>query len=484
MLGQKERVCKVHPTLCLEDLVPQNHFYRRLEAKLDLSFVRELVAKDYAVRKGRPSIDPVVFFKLQLIMFFEGIRSERQLMTEVTVNLAHRWYLGYDLDEALPNHSSLSKIRDRYGLVVFERFFEEIVERCRHAGLVWGEELYFDGTKVRANADIDKQVPRFYAEAKAHLKAMFADTEEPLASRGLVNTYNGQRLLGSHSNVAIERKGDRWVCPTDPDATPLHSEFGQGRLGYHVHYVVDGGKARIILAALVTPASIMDNTPMLDLARWVRFRWQIHPRIAVGDAKFGTIPNIVGLERDGIQAYLAMPDFKKRFGLYPQERFQYDAERDGYRCPQGHFLALSSYDRHTDAFMYRTLRHICNACPVKAECTTSVYGRIVRRSIFQTYLDRVQAYHQTPAYHKAMRKRSVWIEPLFGEAKQWHQLVQFRLRRLTKVNIQALLVAAGQNIKRLLQPKQDSRPLRPVQAAVLTIPFTKSSFLFCPTKSG
>jgi transposase len=138
-------------------------FYRQVEAKLDLSFVRELVRSAYAPRLGRPSIDSVVYFKLQLIMFFEGFRSERQLMEQVTVNLAHRWYLGYDLDEAVPDHSSLSRIRDRLGLEVFQRFFEAIVERCCAAGLAWGKELYFDGTRVRANADVDKQVPRFFA---------------------------------------------------------------------------------------------------------------------------------------------------------------------------------------------------------------------------------------------------------------------------------------------------------------------------------
>jgi hypothetical protein len=305
-------------------------------------------------------------------------------MAQVEVNLAQRWYLGYDLDEALPHHSSLSRIRDRYGLAVFERFFEEIVERCRRAGLVWGEELYFDGTKVRANADLDKQVPRFYLEAKAHLKSRFRAEPALVSSRGLSDTYNGQRLLGRHSSPAVERQGDIWVCPTDPDATLLHSEFGHGRLGYHVHYVVDGGKARIILAALVTPASIMDNTPMLDLARWVRFRWQVHPKVAVGDSKFGTFPNIVGLEDDGIRAYLAMPDVKKRSGLYPYERFLYDAARDGYSCPQGPFLAHSSYDRHGDAFMYRTSPKICNACRVKAECTTSAYGRGAQALYFPT----------------------------------------------------------------------------------------------------
>lgn len=146
MLGQKTRVCKVHSALCLEELVPQNHFYRQVDAKLDLSFVRVMVAEDYSARLGRPLIDPVVFFKLQLIMFFEGIRSERQLMEQVKVNLAFRWYIGYDLNERVPDHSSLSKIRDRYGLEIFQQFFEEIVERCRAAGLIWGQErnILFD----------------------------------------------------------------------------------------------------------------------------------------------------------------------------------------------------------------------------------------------------------------------------------------------------------------------------------------------------
>jgi transposase len=124
MLGQKARVCKVHRALCLDNLVLLDHFYRQVEAKLDLSFVRSLVATTCSAQKGRPSIDPVVFFKLQLIMFFEGIRSERQLMEQVRVNLAHRWYIGCDLDEAVPDHSTLNRIRNRYGLAVFQRFFQ------------------------------------------------------------------------------------------------------------------------------------------------------------------------------------------------------------------------------------------------------------------------------------------------------------------------------------------------------------------------
>ena len=132
----------------VEALIPADHFYRYLDAKLDLSFVREW-ARDCYAASGRPSIDPVVFFKLQLIMFFEGLRSERKLMETVALNLAHRWYLGYHLDEPLPDHSSLTRICQRLGLAHFRRFFEHIVQLCLEAGLVWGEELFFDATKVR-----------------------------------------------------------------------------------------------------------------------------------------------------------------------------------------------------------------------------------------------------------------------------------------------------------------------------------------------
>src|SRR5215204_4458454 len=157
----------------LEDLVPASCFYRHLETKLDLSFVREWTRELYAER-GRPSIDPVVFFKLQLVMFFEGIRSERLLIETASLNLAHRWYLGYALDEELPNHSSLTRIRQRLGVATFERFFERIVDLCQEAGLVWGRELYVDATKVAANANLDSLVPRFYYEAKSHVADLFA----------------------------------------------------------------------------------------------------------------------------------------------------------------------------------------------------------------------------------------------------------------------------------------------------------------------
>src|SRR5436305_2774907 len=176
MMGKKERgfAPLIHVS-SLEELVPADHFYRHLERALDLSFVREFVQETYA-GKGRPSIDPVVFFKLQLVMFFEDIRSEVQLMRHAADRLSVRWYVGCDLGEPLPDHSSLPRIRERYGVDVFRRFFDKIVEQCQAAGLVWGKELYFDGTKVAANAGKDSLKPRFYVDA--HLDSLFSETSQ------------------------------------------------------------------------------------------------------------------------------------------------------------------------------------------------------------------------------------------------------------------------------------------------------------------
>ena len=489
MLGPPKARRVDRPVLAsLEALVPPDHFYRHLAQVLDLRFVRDLVRDRYAPG-GRPSLDPVVFFQLQLILFFEGLRSERQLIATASLHLAHRWYLGYALDESLPDHSTLSRIRQRLGLEVFRRFFDEVVERCREAGLVWGRELYIDATKVEADAAVDSLTPRFFVEA--HLERLFgadgppagtsaaadaghqddaADapvaaapqplpTAAPLALAMEVAAANA----GRHDWIAREGRPDRTVThghyqrladlavsTTDPDATLMQTQGG-ARLGYQAHYVVDGGKARIVLAALVTPAEVMENQPALDLVWRTSFRWRVRPRHVAGDTKYGTVENVAALERAGIRAYFPLKDWGLRTSVYGPREFAYDAARDVYVCPQGQALRREGAQYAERVVRYQAPAAVCNACPAKAACTPGRLGRVVHRSFDEEYLDRVRAHHETEAYRKAMRKRSVWVEPLFGEAKQWHGLRRFRQRGLPKVNSQALLTAAGQNLKRLLR---------------------------------
>jgi transposase len=461
MLGPPKRRCLDRPIgRSLEELVARDGFYRHLEAALD----------------------PVVFFKLQLVMFFEGVRSERQLMRVVADRLSVRWYLGYAFDEPLPDHSSLTRIRERLGLPTFQRFFEHVVELCRGAALVWGKELFFDATKVRANADVDSLVPRWYQRAKLYLDDLFTDDAAGVA--GLADPAPCEDVAATHEFPRVDtaaeaarlaqRNHSRWslldecrldptrpgsgsyrcksdlrVSTTDPDAALLQTGE-QLRLGYRDHYVVDGGRARIILQALVTPADVMDNQPMLDLLHRVRFRWHLHPRRAVGDTKYGTIDNIRALEQAGIRAYVPITDFDRRTPYYGASHFAYGADRDEYRCPQGQPLTRWRVKAAEEVVIYRAAPAACNACPRKPSCTPSDNGRQVRRSVHAAYLERVRGYHESEAYQKAMRKRAVWVEPLFGAAKDWHGLRRFRLRGLWRVNCEGLLIAAGQNLKRWL----------------------------------
>src|SRR6266567_1162112 len=316
MMGTKERHFAPLINVSVEQLVPQDHFYRHLERTLDLSFVRELVRDTYA-GGGRPSIDPVVFFKLQLVMFFEDIRSERLLMQHVADRLSVLWYLGYDLGEPLPDHSSLTRIRERYGVEVFGHFFEKIVEQCQEAGLVWGKELYIDATKVEANASIASVQPRFAVEA--HLANLFnAETEDVPEERGkppaqeeatsselgeqekllvpvqlptslsqqeceVLSQQNARRhnwieQLGAQDRSVTgrnyQRVADLRVSTTDSDASLMLTKGGS-HLGYQTHYVVDGSKARIILEVLAAPSEVSENQPMLDLLWRARFLWKL-----------------------------------------------------------------------------------------------------------------------------------------------------------------------------------------------------------------
>ena len=495
MMGIKERAFGPLPPVSLDDLIPPDHFYRHLDRALDLSFVRDLVRHAYA-EIGRPSIDPVVFFRLQLVLFFEGLRSERQLMRVVADRLSLRWYLGYDLAEPLPDHSSLTRIRDRYGLDLFRRFFEAITEQCAEAGLVWGQELYADSTDVEANASLDSLRPRFAVEA--HLGRLFADRDaadegnpdgecEParlpvelprealaeLAERAAArHDWIGEagRPDRARTSGAYRRTADFRASATDPDASPLRPTEGRVHLGYRDHYVVDGGKARIILTALVTPAEVQDNQPALDLLWRARFRWKLRPRQVTGDSKYGTVDNVVAIEDQGVHAYVPLSEAGRRPGLFADTDFAYDAAADAYRCPGEQTLRFISRCERTQRFVYEAPAAACRGCALKAQCTTSARGRRVGRHFDEAYLARVRGYHTTEAYAKAMRKRKVWVEPLFAEAKDWHGLRRFRLRGLPKVNGEALLIAAGQNLKRLLSRSGWGRRPWPSGAAGVVLP--------------
>ena len=191
---------------------------------------------------------------------------------------------------------------------------------------------------------------------------------------------------------------------------------------------------------------------MLDLLWHTCFRQQRWPDQVTADTTYGTIETIVPIEDAGIAAYLPLPDWDQRTPYFGASRFTYDPETDTYRCPNGQTLRRETAKYTEGTIVYRTDQGVCNACSLKPQCTSSREGRRIHRRIDEDYLDRVRAYHQTEPYQKAMRKRQVWVEPIFAEAKVWHGMRRFRLRRLWRVTSEALMIASVQNLNLLSDP--------------------------------
>ncbi len=247
------------------------------------------------------------------------------------------------------------------------------------------------------------------------------------------------------------RKADLFLSRTDPDASPMKRKGADHiHLGYQVHCVVDGGKARIILGVLVTPFEVTENKPMLDMLCRAAFRWRSSPRRVTGDSAYGTVENIAATEKAGIGAYMALKGAGQGRPFFGKDKFAYDPERDLYTCPAGEILLPRIRNVARNLIGYRAKAGTCDAYSLRSDCTTSKTGRQILRHFDEEYVDRMKTYRGTFLYEKALRKRRVWVEPLFAEAKDWHGMRRFRLRRLEKVNIEALLIATGQNLKRLI----------------------------------
>ena len=178
--------------------------------------------------------------------------------------------------------------------------------------------------------------------------------------------------------------------------------------------------------------------------------WKLRPHQITGDTKYGTVANIVAIENEGIRAYVPLADIGQRAGIFGDQDFRYDAEADVYHCPGDAVLRFLSQSDATHRRIYQAPAAACKTCALRERCTTSPRGRRVSRNLDEPYLDRVRGYHTTEPYAKAMRKRQVWVEPLFAEGKEWHGLRRLHLRGLMNANIQGLLIAADQNLKRFL----------------------------------
>ena len=445
--------------LNLEDLVPQDHLLRLVDRYIDFSFIEQLTYDLYCHDNGRPAIDPVVLFKMLFVGYIYGIRSERRLVEEFNVNIAYRWFIGYDLDDKIPNHSTFSQNRRRkfsQRPELEQEIFDRIVEQAIDYGLVSGSHLYTDSTHIKANANKNKFKPAIVANRPVeYLQELQDDIDNQRQAIGKKPFYDDDDQEPPASGSGREKSREIKQSTTDPDSGFMTRDGKPKGFFYLDHRTVDGAN-NIIVDCHVTAGNINDARPYPQRLLRTITRFDFNP-IAVGiDAGYRTayiakFLHDIGLY--GVSGYKRVSHRNKDL-FYPRQ-FLYDGALDCYLCPNKQQLTLRTIDRNGYRH-YSCGAQTCRGCPLKASCTTG-QQKIVSRHIWQDYLDELDSHRLSPQGKKIYKRRKETVERSFADSKEMHGLRYARFRGLSKVRGQCLLVAACQNMKKIarLMAKRD-----------------------------
>lgn len=438
----------------LESLVPADHLLRKIDAVIDFSFIHDRVSGLYCPDNGRPALDPVLMFKALFLGYLFGIRSERQLVREIEVNVAYRWFLRMKLTEAVFDASTLSQNRRRRytDTSVAQDIFDGIVEQAIKHGLVDGTVLYTDSTHLKANANKNKWDKKVVAKSRS---AYWDDLD--LAIEEDRETH-GKKPLKAKERHPVEKETK--ISRTDRDAGYMVRDGKPKGFFYLDHRTVDG-RLGIITDTHATPANVHDSIPYLDRLDRQRRRFGLDVHAVGLDAGYATAGIAKGLEdRDilGVTGY-RRPNLRK--GFMPKRKYIYEKERDAYRCPNGQILSYATTDRNGYRH-YRSDPAKCKTCPLLASCTANAkHQKTVTRHVWQDARDKADAYRLTDWGKRIYKRRKETVERSFADAKQLHGHRYARFRGLTAVKVQCLLAAAAQNIKKIalaLAPKPQHSP--------------------------
>jgi len=465
MMGKKEHGEKMYYDFSLEDKVPQDHVLRRIAEAVDFSFVHK-IARPYYSHTGKPSVDPVVVLKMALIGYIYGISSERRLASDLPLNLAWLWFLGYDIDEETPDHSILSKARARFGPDLYREFFLEVVRLCDKAGLVTGERVVVDSTIVPANASLESLVSRSIFEqlppSYAFVNRLFVENEDAGEDDQAGNQDGDERPPGESTSgesgkkdqdnqrkpVTSLKANERRVSRSDPDCSVVKRGKKKGvMLAYKVHVAVDGGEDRIITAIDATAGETGDAQVFPSLIWRHAGALNRFPEEAVADTAYGTYDVYGFLKQTGISPSIPRKTSwgKKWLGL---SSFRYDGERDVMICPEGNTLKREGAIRGSKGSVYRSARGSCEGCPIKSTCAKGD-SRSVSFHQDDEILVWALAHLDTKVAKIALRKRKIWAETVMADLKGQHNLGRAQFRGEWNMEIQAYLSAAAHNLKKL-----------------------------------
>jgi len=429
MLGENEKAKQFEliASSTLERLIPDDHILKRVDRVVDLSWIRDEVRHLYSEGIGRPSIDPESALRLMLAGFFQGIVHDRKLMREAQVNLAIRWFAGYEVWEELPDHSTLSRIRKRWGADLFGEVFRRTVRQCTDAGLVDAETVHADATLIRANASWERIAEKYVEDVVRENDDSGDDAGKPNSGK----------------------KGKERI--TDPDATLARSSpHDKPQPRYKEHMVVDD-KSGVVLDVEVTTGRTPEASRLAGQMRRVEENAGQRPRAVTADRGYATGRNYAELEAMGIEAVIPARRVPKQGGSLTVDEFHYDANKDIVICPAGKIMRRGSKYKD-NGWYYRGNASVCRKCKLRQRCVSST--ALTRKVLIvdgHDALIRARGVDLRRDPEKLnMLKRHKWLaEGRHAEAKTQHGLARAVRRGLEQVAIQAFLTMAVINLKRL-----------------------------------
>ena len=458
MMGHQSKVQNklFYTAVNLEKRIRKDHLLRAVDKLVDFDFIYKQVEAHYGV-KGNVSVPPPVLLKLMLLLILYNVRSERELMDTIPERLDWLWFLGYDLDDDIPNHSVLSKARSRWGVEAFKTFFENIVIQCVEAGLVDGSKLFTDASLMDANASNNSVVNQH--SLKRYLNKSYQRLEQRL-DRLDPNSRQNNKKSGK-ANL-------KYISTTDPDASVVRMGSGQSKLRYKIHRGVDE-KAEVITATEVTAGEVNEANRLMSLIDTHQENTGQTLKTAVADSKYGTIENYLVCCDRKINPHFESLDkgrrnTGKRKAIFEPADFIYNPDEDLFICPAGELLEPRKFRKKRNHIEYVAAAKTCNSCMLKPQCTRSKSGRSVKRHLRQEELEQMKALSESGLSKRDIRKRQHLMERSYAQGSRYG-FDRARWRGLWRVQIQEYLVAAVQNISILVRNFKEQRKAAAMRAA-------------------
>ena len=447
-----------------DQLVAENNFYRKLNSLLHLNFLYK-ACKPFYGKTGNPSIDPVVFFKMCLYGYLEGIVHDRELERRIKDSLEARWFIGYDLDEDIPWHSTISRTRKTLPVELYEELFKRVLGLCVSSGMVSGEMISIDSTLVKANASLDSMaykepvlmVEQYLSESlsKNEVEKKSNDNQKDgTPEQGDSDKGGALQAVINDQGVKTSRiSNDHYESKTDPDSR-LAKKPGFKTDLYYTNQLSADNKLGVITAVLGTNAQIQDSDcllPLIEKSKKNLDPFGVKIEGVVSDSHYVSGANLKQLALSGVQAYMPIQRQGNSAGGYNQDHFTYHEENNEYRCPNNKKLKYRSITHKQNAWIYKADKKDCDACDLKAHCAPGASPRKIQRSFYTAFVDQMKAKVGTAAYNKAMRARRTVIEGTFANAKNNHGLKRVRGRGLLSAQKEFLMIAITQNLKKYVK---------------------------------